>query len=453
MDSNNREMDSNKMEMDSNNREVDSNNREEKEQVVLQNPHKEKSQRLLSLDALRGFNMFFIMGGAAFFIILAKCLPNNITQAIAEHMVHADWHGFKHHDMIFPLFLFLAGVSFPYSWAKQKALGKSVSGMNFKIFLRAFLLVLIGIIYGNKVIFDFENMRYASVLGHIGIAWMCAALIFMNTRWFTQVLITISVLIVYWLLLAIVPAPDTNGEEAFTKEAWLYRIQHVLKPDEKITSNFTMEGSIVGYVDRNCLPGRLYNKIFDPEGILSVIPAIITALLGAMAGSILIRPNSESSPWKKVFLLIIIGALLLVAGVCWDNVFPINKKLWTSSFVCFVGGLSYLLLALFYLVIDVWRFRWWCYFFVVIGMNSITIYLAQRIIGFDKANEFFFAGLAKVFSIPEVGTSEEAAGFFKSMFTYFSTPNTHDMIMALGYIAVCWTFLYVLYRYKTFLKI
>ena len=348
------------------------------------------SQRLLSLDTLRGFNMLFIMGGAGFFIALAKLWPNGVTNAIAGQMSHVSWNGFAHHDMIFPLFLFLAGVAFPFSFARQQEKGKTRWQIYRKIFIRAFLLVLFGVLYGNAVKFDFANLRYASVLGHIGLAWMFAALIFMNTRWYGQLIIAIVLLVGYWLLVALVPAPDVNSTECFTRSAFTERASHLLEPDEQIQKNYTMEGSIVGYVDRTCLPGKLYKKVHDPEGLLSVLPAIVTALLGVMTGSFVRKNPQTFSPHLKSLLMIIAGVVLIVIGFYWNKVFPINKNLWTSSFVCFVGGISLVAFAAFYYVIDVLKFRCWTTFFAVIGMNSITIYLAQRIIGAGQAKDFFF---------------------------------------------------------------
>ncbi|MDO5566510.1 MAG: DUF5009 domain-containing protein, partial [Planctomycetia bacterium] len=347
----------------------------------------------MSIDALRGFNMMFIMGAAAFFIALAKLCPNTITNAIAGQMTHVSWDGFRHHDMIFPLFLFLAGVSFPFSLAKQKEKGKSTFSIYRKIFIRMILLIIFGIAVGNTIKFDFANMRYASVLGHIGIAWAIAAVIYMNTRFVTRVLLSVFILIGYWFLLALVPAPDVNKAECFTHEAYVQRAYHLLSPDEQIKKNLTMEGCIVGYVDRTCLPGRLYKKIHDPEGILSVIPAIITALLGTMAGGLLRRDPKLTSPNVKTLILLFAGAILIAIGYYWNFVFPINKNLWSSSFVCFVGGISMMALGVFYYIIDVLRLRMWAFFFVVIGVNSITIYIAQRIIGFDHARKFIFDGM------------------------------------------------------------
>lgn len=367
----------------------------------------QQSRRLRSLDALRGFDMLFIMGGGAIFVALATLFPTPFFQAIAEQMEHVEWDGFHVEDMIFSLFLFIAGISFPFSLAKQRERGMNDAAIYRKIVRRGLTLVLLGFIYNGLLNFDFEHQRYASVLGRIGLAWMFAALIFVNTKTITRVWITAAILVGYWLLLAFVPAPDGNGAGAFT-----------------------LEGSLVGYIDRILLPGRLHLKIHDPEGLLSTVPAISTALLGMFAGELVKLQRDGLSETKKVAYMLGAGLALLVVGCVWDTFFPINKNLWTSSFVCFVGGLSMLLFSLFYYIIDVKGYQRWTLFFTVIGMNSITIYLAQKFINFRYTSNALFGGVANL--MPE---------------------DAQPLVGAIGYVAVCWAFLYFLYRMRIFLKV
>lgn len=368
----------------------------------------ENFQRLQSLDALRGFDMFFIMGGGTIVVGLSTLFPNAFFNMLAGQMEHVKWDGFACYDMIFPLFLFIAGISFPFSLAKQRERHHSESKIYKNIIRRGLTLVLFGIIYnGFFAHLDFATQRFGSVLGRIGLAWMFGALIFMNTKTVTRLIITAAILIGYWLLLAFVPAPDGNGAGCFT-----------------------MEGSLVGYVDRMIMPGKLYHDIHDPEGLLSTIPAICTALLGMFTGEFIKLQKEGFTPCKKVVYLVIAGIALVVIGKVWSFVFPLNKNLWTSSFVCFVGGWSTLLFALFYYIIDVKNIRKWTFFFTVIGMNSITIYMAQRIINFRYTSDFFFSGLVKL--LPE---------------------DAQLLVSSLGYVAVSWLFLYFLYRQKIFLKV
>lgn len=363
--------------------------------------------RLQSLDALRGFDMFWIIGGQGIFIGLAALTGLPILEWWANQLGHVAWHGFAFYDMIFPLFLFIAGISFPFSLEKSRQNGLSRRSLYIKIIKRGLILVLFGLIYNGLLKFDFANLRCASVLGRIGLAWMFAALIFFNTKTTARVIWCAGLLVFYWLLLAFVPAPDFPGAE-----------------------RFSMEGNFTSYVDRILLPGKLYKGIHDPEGLLGIIPAISTALLGMLTGSFVMGNNERFSGSKKSAYMAGAGVVLIIAGLLWDLVFPINKNLWTSSFVCFVGGISLLLFSLFYYIIDVRGYRKWAFFFRVIGLNSITIYMAQRIINFRYTSDFLFGGIVSLFP-------ESWAG----------------LVSSTGYVALSWLFMYFLYKQKIFLKV
>lgn len=363
--------------------------------------------RLTSLDALRGFDMFFIMGGAGLLAALAKWFPCGFTEELAHQMGHVEWHGLTHHDTIFPLFLFIAGISFPFSLSKQRAAGRSEGSIHWKVVSRGLMLVLLGMIYNGLLGLNFEDFRYASVLARIGLAWMFAALIFIHTGWKARVLITTVLLVGYWIVAGFIPAPDADGADIFSAQ-----------------------GSMVGYVDRMWLPGRVLYGNIDPEGLLGIVPAIGTALLGMFCGEWVKCDKEELTGGKKVLCMVVAGVVLLAVGLLWSQAFPINKKMWTSTFVLVVGAYSVLMFALFYYIIDVRACRWWTPFFTVIGMNSITIYLGQRFINFSYTADRLFGGL--VHKLPEA--SQE---FFSSA----------------AYIAVCWLFLYFLYRKRVFLKV
>ena len=363
--------------------------------------------RLQSLDALRGFDMLFIMGAAGLIAGLAQWFPCSFTQALADQMNHVEWHGLAHHDTIFPLFLFIAGISFPFSLAKQRANGKTEGEIYKKIIKRGLILVLLGCIYNGLLYFNFAEQRYASVLARIGLAWMFGALIFVNTNWKTRVWITAALLIGYWLVVGFIPAPDGGGSDIFSAK-----------------------GSLVGYVDRILLPGKVLYGDIDPEGILSIFPSIGTALLGMFTGEWVKYKKEGLTENKKVLYMVIAGIIMLVVGLLWSLVFPINKKMWTSTFVLVVGAYSVLMFALFYYIIDVKNHRGWILFFTVIGLNSITIYLAQQFINFRFTTDKIFGGLVRLFP-------ENSQAFFSSA----------------AYITVCWLFLYFLYKKKVFLKV
>ncbi len=364
------------------------------------------SDRLKSLDALRGFDMFWIMGAEEVFILLGALTGWPVLEWLAGQMTHVEWHGFQAYDMIFPLFLFIAGVSFPFSVSKRLAVKGGKQALYRHIFKRGLILVLLGLIYNNGIIFNIEAMRFPSVLGRIGLAWMFAALIFMKTKnWKSRMVWFWGLLIFYWLLFLIFKAPDFGD------------------PDR-----YSMQGNISSYIDRIILPGRLCCYEFgDNEGILPTIAAVSTGLLGMLVGELL---KNTYKPMKKVLYMAIGGVILIIIGQIWNLVFPINKNLWSSSFVCYVGGISIILMTIFYLIIDVWKYQKWAFFFVVIGMNPITIYLANRIIGFGRATDFLFGGIAEL--LPEAWS---------------------PLIIAIGYVIVGWLFLYLLYKKKIFLKV
>lgn len=366
----------------------------------------ESNQRLQSIDALRGFDMLFIMGFSGLVVALCSLFPNGSECWLAQTMKHVEWHGFAHHDTIFPLFLFLAGLSFPFSYAKQCSLGATRRQIYLKIVRRAAVLILLGLIYNGLLKFNFENLRVCSVLGRIGIAWAIAAVLYINFSRTTRIAISGVILVAYWLIVGYIPSPDVEGADPFS-----------------------MQGSIVGYIDRLITPGRLYkDNIFDPEGLFSTIPAIVTAMFGIFTGEY-VRSEKHSGN-RKVLSMLVAAVVMLALGLLWSLVFPINKSLWTSSFVLVVGAYSLAMFALFYYLIDVRGWSRWSLPLQVIGMNSITIYMAQKIISFNHTNKFLLGGIANALS-EEWGT----------------------LLLKVGYVAVCWLFLYVLYRKKIFLKV
>lgn len=368
---------------------------------------KKEKGRLLSLDTLRGFDMSFIMGGELVIISIASIFPESVFSVVAEQMRHTAWDGFTFYDLIFPLFLFLAGVSFPFSLSKQLSQGKSKRDISLRVIKRGVTLFFLGVVYNGLLQFDFANLRYASVLGRIGLAWMFASLLYVWLKRSHLLIFSLTTLLGYWAVSALVLAPDAAAE----------------------TSSLSINGSLAGYIDRNFLPGVLHDGIHDPEGLLSTLPAIVTALAGIFTGEFIRSRNIENG-YKKVAIMLLAALTLLAIGYIWDIVLPINKNLWSSSFVCCTSGWSLLLFSLFYLVIDVIGFRKWTIPLRVIGMNSITIYLAQQFIDFNKPVNTIFGGLIKL--LPD---------------------DFYTLGYWCSYFLVCWILLYFLYRKKIFLKV
>ncbi|WP_295939574.1 DUF5009 domain-containing protein [uncultured Alistipes sp.] len=366
------------------------------------------NERLHSLDTLRGFDMLFIMGFSGLVVSLCALWPNAFTDAVAQSMGHAQWNGLTHHDTIFPLFLFIAGVSFPFSLAKQRANNLGEGKILSKVIRRGMMLVLLGLVYNGLFKLDFASLRVASVLGRIGLAWMFAVLLYMYCGVRTRIAISGAVLIGYSLLLCLVVAPDAPAG----------------------ASALSIDGNMAGWIDRQWLPGRILYKTFDPEGLLTTIPAVVSAMLGMFAGEFLREKRWGLSGNKKALYMALAAIAITLVGLYWSTVMPINKKLWSSSFTCVVTGYSLGMFALFYYLIDVRGYTRWTLFFRVIGLNSITIYLAQRIIGFGRISDFFLGGVAA--KCPE---------------------GVASVVNGVGYVAVCWLFLYFLYKKNTFLKV
>lgn len=365
------------------------------------------SERLYSLDALRGFDMLWITGGQKLIFAFATVTGLPFFNWLNGQMHHVEWNGFAFYDMIFPLFLFLAGVSMPYSLASRLARGETKRQLYRHALIRMLVLVVLGLLVNRILELNPENIRLPSVLGRIGVAWFLAAMIVMNTGIKWQVIWFWSLLVFYCLVMMLVPVPGYGAG--------------VLTP----------EGNLAGYIDRLFIPGTLYMGTMDPEGILSTIPSVSTALLGVFAGHLLRYEGKGLTGLKKGAIILAAGVAAILSGLAWGTFFPINKNLWTSSFVLYAGGWSLILLGVFYLITDVWKKRKWAFFFVVIGMNSITIYVLQnRIIRFDIIRDFFLKGV-----------------------TGLMPGSIQPFVSAIGYIACVWLFLYFLYRKKIFLKV
>ncbi|MFC5456515.1 acyltransferase family protein [Prosthecobacter fluviatilis] len=307
--------------------------------------------RLLSLDALRGFDMCWILGLSTVATqVLNRAFPQH--QAVAElatQFTHVKWDGFRFYDLIFPLFLFLAGVSL--SIALPRRLARDGRGAAIRHLLaRAAILVVLGVIFSGGVKNGWDQIRWLGVLQRIGIASAAAGLLslFLKTRGLT--LAAATLLIGYFLLLRFIPVPDIGA------------------------GNFAEGMNLTNHLDSIWLPGRKYDGDHDPEGILSTLPAIATALLGLLTGKWL---TSDTAPYRKAVGLIAAGALLLALGWSWHPFFPVIKKIWSSSFVLVAAGWSAILLGTFYFIVDVLGFSRGLAPFLWVGSNPIALYLAS----------------------------------------------------------------------------
>lgn len=360
------------------------------------------NKRLLSLDALRGFDMFWIISGEGIFHGMANALMQkhglirNATDwtiasnerlswlerlliEISNQLHHTPWNGFTFYDMIFPLFIFISGVSMPFSYQKYFNETNPADKLAAKkklyqgLIKRTLVLILLGMVVNGLLQWqDYEHIRFASVLGRIGLAAFFAAIIYLNFSLPAQALWFAIILIGYCAAMLLIPVPGHGSG--------------ILTP----------EGNLSAYIDQLLLPGKLHRKVYDPEGLFSTIPATASAMLGIFTGEFIKWTTPKYSPSKKALILLISGIALLLLGIAWDSFFPINKNMWTSSFVLFAGGWSVLLFALFYYVIDVSGFQRWTPPFIWIGTNSILIYMAAHgLVNFESSSQFLFGGIIK----------------------------------------------------------
>jgi predicted acyltransferase len=371
-------------------------------------PAPKSDERLLSIDALRGFDMFWIVGGDALGRALGRWIGGETGRVAREQLSHVTWEGFRFYDLIFPLFLFLVGTVLPFSLGKFQGQGRGAAYR--RLARRTVLLFALGLLCNGVLQFHWDRLRVAGVLQRIALCYGIAALISLNASTRGLVVILSALLLGYWALLANVAAPGQSP------------------------GDYSIAGNLSGWVDRHYLPGRIMKAYYgygDNEGILSTIPAVGTTLLGVLAGHWL---RSGRGPWTKVAGLSAAGLSALAVGIAWGERFPIIKNLWTSSFVLVAGGLSLLLLALFYALIDVLRFRRWAFFFVVIGVNAITIYVVPRFLDFNHAADFFLGGTYRLAAL-------------------YVSEDFQRVLKAVGFLAAEWLFLLFLYRRRIFLRV
>ncbi|WP_342087739.1 acyltransferase family protein [Dyadobacter sp. OTU695] len=372
--------------------------------------HKELKQsnapgRLASIDALRGFDMLMIAGGGQFIALLGGKTGIPLIDAIAAQFEHPAWNGFTFYDFIFPLFLFLAGTSLAFSVTGGVAKGIPQSVIRNKVFKRMLILIALGILDKNAPmdIFDPAHIRYGSVLGRIGLATFISAILYMKFSTNRRLYIAVGILVGYYLTLILVPVPGFGA------------------------GDLSFEGNLVGWFDRSFMPGKLKQDTYDELALLTQFPAICLTIFGTVAGDTLLGERNTGPKLQKLFAFGLTG---IVVGLLWNFVFPVNKHLWSSSFIMLTSGMAFVMLALFYWIIDVKGYQKWSFFFRVIGLNSLVIYLAVRFVDFNESSRLLFEGIYK-----------------------HAPQNWHEVYNALGGFVLVWLFLYFLYRHKIFVKV
>ncbi len=337
----------------------------------------------MSLDALRGFDMFWILGADSFVYALHELSPSAATTFLAGQLDHAEWEGFHFYDLIFPLFVYMMGVSTVYSLTNIIARGGRAAAVR-RVSKRGVLLFLIGLIYSGGVTNPWPDMRLMGVLNRIALCYLFGGLVFCFCKPRAMIAIAASLLLGYWALMALTSFPDVRptpgGTAVITKESGFKNVSQLNMGSTNMLRGSYIQGvNLADYVDQKYLPGRKYDGTYDPEGILSTLPAFVTGLLGIFTG--LFLRNNQGTDGKKAAWLFGLGAVGVALGFLWGVHFPVIKKIWTSSYVLVAGGYSAMLLAAFYWVIEIKKWRWWCQPFVWIGMNPITLYLTSNFLG------------------------------------------------------------------------
>jgi predicted acyltransferase len=372
------------------------------------------TQRLVSLDALRGFNFIWILGADGAVIALADMMRahgGSLASAgefLKAQMTHPYWEGLRFFDLIFPLFIFITGVAITLALPKQlEREGKAKTHL--RVAKRALLLYVLGLIYYGGLSDDFDQIRYVGVLQRIAICYLAASVLFLNLDWRGLVAATATLLFGYWAVMTFVPVPGIGA------------------------GSYAPDANLANWLDTQFLPGRMWDKTRDPEGLLSTLPAIATCLLGVLSGFVLTCLDIGAS--RKSAWLIGGGVVLAVAGCLWALQMPLIKSIWTPSFVLVTGGLSAILLGIFHQVIDVWGYRRWTPVFVWIGANAITLYLLNALMGFD------------------VPARRIAGGEFGEMLDDLLLPGIGALLVNLVALGLVIALAGYLYRRKIFLRV
>jgi len=314
--------------------------------------------RVVSVDALRGFDMFWIVGAEHFARSLGKISESPAAELFATQLRHVRWEGFRFYDLIFPLFVFMLGMSIVFSLPKYTAEnGKAAAHL--RVFRRFVLLFLLGAIRDAGLSDLAGESPFSGVLQRMAWCYLFASLIFLNVRLKATVAIFFAILIGYWAVVCFVPHPDLGWSG----------------------TTFNRNENFVDWVDYKFLPMKEEGQYAESEGLLSTIPAVATALLGLFAG--LIIRDSRFSEWRRVAIFVGAGILMVGLGHLWGLQFPIIKKIWTSSYVLVAGGYSCILLGIFYCLIDVLKMQRCSTPLVWIGANPLMIYMCTEFIDFE----------------------------------------------------------------------
>lgn len=379
------------------------------------------SNRLVSLDVFRGATIALMI------------LVNNPGDwgNVYPPLLHAKWNGCTPTDLVFPFFLFIVGVSVTLSLTKRKERGDDILKLVLQIFRRSFLIFFIGVFLNAFPDFNLSEVRILGVLQRIALVYFFISLIFLFTEWKTQVIISAILLLGYWALITLVPVPGIGMPNISQPTVYDPILQKEIAPN------------IVAWLDNKLLAGHLWRttKIWDPEGLLSTLPAIVTGLFGVLLGKFL---RTKLDEFNKIIWIFFTANILIFIGLLWDLVFPMNKSLWTSSYVLFTAGLALHFFAMCYWLIDIKKIDWWIKPFVIYGTNAITVYTLSWIGGtFLRRIKFDF-----------YGTETSLRNFlYDNLFKPFLSPINASLAWAIFYVLFWLGIMWIFYKKKIFLKI
>ncbi len=366
---------------------------------------------MLSLDVFRGMT------------VAGMVLVNNpgTWSAIYAPLEHAKWHGATPTDFIFPFFVFIVGIAIPLALAKRVEEGGITRDVYLKIFRRAAIIFALGLFQMAFPFFDMAHLRIPGVLQRIAVCYLVASLVFLHTNWKQQTIIAAICLLFYWAVMTLAPVPGGAA------------------------GDLSLEGNFAGYVDRLII-GQNHiwtaSKFYDPEGILSTIPAIATCLAGVLTGTWL---KTKRGDLEKVSAMFFFGVCLTAVGWIWNFWFPINKSLWTSSYVVYMAGLALCFLGFCYWLIDIKGYKKWTKPFVIFGSNALALYFLSSIFARILINIKWLDADGKATHVQK--------WIFDNLFAPLASPINASLIYAVSYIFL-WLFLmWILYRKRIFIKV
>jgi len=365
-----------------------------------------ENKRLLSLDAFRGFTI------AAMILVN---FPGNWDYVFSP-LNHTHWNGISFTDLIAPFFLFIVGVAISFAYTKRLEAGIAPKSMYTKLITRALKIYAVGMflnVLGLLPDMNFGELRWTGTLHRIALVFLFCGFLFLNTKWKTQAIVGVFLLVAYWLAMTLIPTPGYD----------------------KVM--FEPGANLAAWIDTKWLPGKMWEDTWDPEGILSTFPSFVTGITGMLVGTLLL---SKKSLEQKVMFLFKVGLAAAIIGVVWSWTFPMNENLWTSSFVMFTSGLACMTLASSIYLVDMLQYRKVANFGIIYGSNAITIYV-----------------LADIFTLLFYGVKIAGASLNDHFFNLFTSvglaPKVASMLYALLYVGINFIPAYILYKKKIFIKL